>query len=283
VAATAASANRGLTVSPPVLAAAGVLFAALVAALLVLLSWKAASHTEQAGLAGGSPVTTTMSPAAGPLTAADRSNPEAPHADASESGGTLSPLSIEEVVMRAMPAVVTVETPDGYGSGFFVAADTLLSNAHVVESHSVVTLHSSGGSSTIARVSTSSYDVDLAVLKVDRPAPDQVFLPLASQSDVHVGAEVIAIGSPLGLQNTVTRGIVSGMRTANGVKVVQTDAAINPGNSGGPLIDRYGRVIGVNTLRLAGRTEAIGFAVSIHYARVLLGSGFAPKSEDDQR
>ena len=177
---------------------------------------------------------------------------------------------IEEIVTRTIPAVVTVDTRRGHGSGFFVAPDTLLTNAHVVHDYSTVVLRPSGGSPVFARVVTAARDVDLAVLRLDRAPERQVWLPLGSPSDVQLGAEVIAIGSPLGLQNTVTRGIVSGIRTVKDVNVLQTDAAINPGSSGGPLIDRYGRVIGVTTLKLGGSAEAIGFAVSIQYARVLL-------------
>jgi hypothetical protein len=72
------------------------------------------------------------------------------------------------------------------------------------------------------------------------------------------------------LQNTVTRGIVSAVRNANGVILIQTDAAINPGNSGGPLIDRAGRVIGITTLKVASNSEALGFAVAIDHARPLI-------------
>jgi S1-C subfamily serine protease len=195
-----------------------------------------------------------------------------PSTNASLDGGLTgrAPLTIEEIVTRTIPAVVTVDTRRGHGSGFFVAPDTLLTNAHVVHDYSTVVLRPSGGSPVFARVVTAARDVDLAVLRLDRAPERQVWLPLGSPSDVQLGAEVIAIGSPLGLQNTVTRGIVSGIRTVKDVNVLQTDAAINPGSSGGPLIDRYGRVIGVTTLKLGGSAEAIGFAVSIQYARVLL-------------
>src|SRR4029453_12487322 len=94
--------------------------------------------------------------------------------------------------------------------------------------------------------------MDLAVLKLDIADFDQVILPLADPNEVTIGADVVAIGSPLGFANTVTRGIVSGKRTRNNIDLVQTDAAINPGNSGGPLLDRWGRVLGVNTMKLGG-------------------------------
>jgi hypothetical protein len=129
-----------------------------------------------------------------------------------------------------------------------------------------------------------SPSIDLAILKLDVVDLDQTALPLGLSSDVHVGAEVVAIGSPLGFANTVTRGIVSGVRERNGVRLIQTDAAINPGNSGGPLLDRYGRVLGVNTLKLAGDdVQSMAFAVSIQYARVLLGGEFTGNPDGQQR
>jgi S1-C subfamily serine protease len=189
-------------------------------------------------------------------------------------------LSIEELVTRTMPAVVTVETPTGTGSGFFVSADTVITNKHVVESETMVNLRSSTGGRVAARVESSSWEVDIAVLKVSVANPAQVFLPLAVPSDVHQGEEVIAIGSPIGLRNSVTRGIVSGTRQDGGVSLVQTDAAINPGNSGGPLIDRQGRVIGINTWKIVSEgLESIGFAVSVYHARRMLGADFALNAE----
>jgi hypothetical protein len=127
-------------------------------------------------------------------------------------------------------------------------------------------------------VETNSPELDLAVLKLDLVDLNQPVLPIADPSDVHVGAEVVAIGSPLGFANTVTRGIVSGVREREGVRLIQTDAAINPGNSGGPLLDRYGRVLGVNTMKVVARdVNGMAFAVSIHYTRALI-PGFAPNA-----
>ena len=196
----------------------------------------------------------------------------------------VSMLSVEEIVTRAMPAVVTVETSDGLGSGFFVAPGTVVTNHHVISGNTAVMLRRGGGYMKTAKVETSSPDLDLAILKLDIVDPAQIVLPIAAPSDVHIGAEVVAIGSPLGFANSVTRGVVSGVRERNGVRLIQTDAAINPGNSGGPLLDRYGRVLGVNTLKLVVRgVEGMAFAVSIHYARAMLGPGFAPKSDADER
>src|SRR5207237_71384 len=218
--------------------------------------------------------------AAGAAPAAPRTAPSPPAKCETANDAPLP--SIEELVTRTMPAVVTVETGDGLGSGFFVSADTVLTNKHVVEGNTAVMVRKSTGGTIHAQVINSSWDYDLAILKLEVVNPAQVYLPLALSSDVHLGAEVIAIGSPLGLRNTVTRGIVSGTRDYRGISVIQTDAAINPGNSGGPLIDREGRVIGVNTLKLAGDAlQSLGFAVSVQYVRRMLGADFALKSEGE--
>ncbi len=95
-------------------------------------------------------------------------------------------------------------------------------------------------------------------------------------NDVRPGQEVIAIGLALGVfQNSVTRGIISAIRRADRTVMLQTDAAINPGNSGGPLLNRQGQVVGINTLKVGGAAESLGFAVAADHARALLGGGKA--------
>jgi hypothetical protein len=157
-----------------------------------------------------------------------------------------------------------------------VAADTLLTNVHVVGSNNIVTLKRADGSTSSARVAGRSPDFDIAVLKVSSPAPDQVTIRLGSALDARVGQEVIAIGSALGtLQNTVTRGIVSALRQSGGAMLIQTDAAINPGNSGGPLLDRNGTAIGITTMSYAGQ-QGLNFAVAIDHAQMVLAGRPAP-------
>ena len=96
-------------------------------------------------------------------------------------------------------------------------------------------------------------------------------LTLGTVASARVGEEVIAVGSALGvLSNTVTRGIVSAVRKAGSVTLIQTDAAINPGNSGGPLVNRAGQVIGINSLRAGQQAEGVAFAVAIDHATQLL-------------
>jgi hypothetical protein len=182
-----------------------------------------------------------------------------------------APSSFEDVVGDAAAAVVSIETSTGRGTGFFVTPELIVTNAHVVQQHGSVTVRLSDGRSMSARVLRSSPAVDIAIVRPDAPQPGQSTVPMGSVNAARPGQEVIAIGSALGvLQNTVTRGIVSAVRNANGVMLIQTDAAINPGNSGGPLIDRSGRVIGITTLKVAANSESLGFAVAIDHATAVI-------------
>src|SRR5207249_11534307 len=112
---------------------------------------------------------------------------------------------------------------------------------------------------------------DIAVVRVGRADPNQATLQMGSALRARAGQEVIALGTPLGLQNTVTRGIVSAVRQVGAVTLVQTDAAINPGNSGGPLLDRSGEVIGITTMGMRSAVaQGLSFAVAIDHASALL-------------
>jgi len=178
--------------------------------------------------------------------------------------------SLEDVVSRIMPAVVLVETSSGRGSGFFVSADTLITNVHVVGANSSVTIRRMGGATAPARVAASSPEFDIAVLKISSPEAGQAVISLGSALNARVGQDVIAIGSALGtLQNTVTRGIISALRQSGSATLIQTDAAVNPGNSGGPLLDRAGVALGITTMGYSGR-QGLNFAVAAEHAKALL-------------
>jgi S1-C subfamily serine protease len=231
----------------------------------------------------GQPPARPKPPAAGPLAApgpvaAPAPGPAAGLIVTSPAAAVLLPYgttSFEEIVGNAAAAVVSIETTTGRGTGFFVTSELIVTNAHVVQNNSVVTVKLSDGTAVAARVLRTSAVVDIAIVRPDTPQPSQIVVPMGSVNAARAGQEVIAIGSALGvLQNTVTRGIVSAVRNANGVMLIQTDAAINPGNSGGPLIDRSGRVIGITTLKVASNSgttsESLGFAVAIDHARPLL-------------
>jgi S1-C subfamily serine protease len=199
--------------------------------------------------------------------------------DNSAPGGTVPPAaaaasasaSLEDVISRAMPSVVRVETATGFGSGFFIAPDTMLTNVHVVGTNSTVTIRRPDGRTLSARVDLTAPELDVAVIRISNPDPGQTALPLGAGASARPGQEVIALGTPLGLQNTVTRGIVSAVRDIGGLTLVQTDAAINPGNSGGPLLDRAGLVIGITTLGVKpSDAQGLSFAVAIEHAQALL-------------
>jgi S1-C subfamily serine protease len=180
-------------------------------------------------------------------------------------------LTLEDLISRSLPAVVRVETNEGLGTGFFISPDTILTNVHVVGSASTVTIRRAGGATQMARVDSRAPELDIAIVHISNPNPDQPTLAMGSASRTRAGQEVIALGSPLGLQNTVTRGIVSAVREVGGLTLVQTDAAINPGNSGGPLLDRTGQVIGITSLGMRSSVaQGLSFAIAIEHAQGLL-------------
>lgn len=176
--------------------------------------------------------------------------------------------NLEVTINLAMPAVVTLTTGEGSGSGFFVTRNGLIvTNKHVVgASASIRVLNSSGKLYETSSIYTDP-DHDLALVKVD--CGDCPAMTLADPASINVGQEVIAIGSPglagLTFRNTVTRGIVSAFRGPNqdGHVYIQTDAQINPGNSGGPLLNKWGYVVGVNTLKVVSEGySGLNFAIS---------------------
>jgi serine protease Do len=156
------------------------------------------------------------------------------------------------------------------GSGVIIERDgQILTNAHVVDGAASLLVTLDNGTKVPARAVGLDAVLDVALIRVESPHP----LPAARLGDstsVKVGDEVVAIGNPIGLDQTMTRGIVSGLnRVLPGVSdeaMIQTDAPINPGNSGGPLVDRCGQVIGINTL-ISEDAQSIGFAVPINAAR----------------
>ncbi len=179
-------------------------------------------------------------------------------------------LPLEDLVARVGPTVVAIETSTGRGSGFFVEKDTIVTNAHVAGSDLSVHIRRASGETLSAHVERVAPDIDLAILKLPTPIADQPVAVLGDVGRVRAGEDVVAIGSPLGVfQNSVTRGIVSAIRSSNGITLIQTDAAINPGNSGGPLMDRHGSVIGINSMGVR-EAQGISFAIAVEHARELL-------------
>jgi serine protease Do len=179
----------------------------------------------------------------------------------------------EETVIRvarqATPAVVAVGRRGGSGSGVIIRNDgVVITNAHVVGDASEVEIGLADGRRIAGRVLGGDPSVDIAVVRLS--APNLPVAPLADSDRLQVGQTAIAIGNPIGLERTVTTGVVSAVnRSPRGFELgglIQTDAAINPGNSGGPLLDSQGRVIGINTVIVRG-TTGLGFAIPINLAR----------------
>jgi putative serine protease PepD len=203
----------------------------------------------------------------------------------SQPASSSSGLSVNAIYERTHKGVVeitvsgrTQPSPFGgpqrqqaQGSGFVYDSDgRIITNDHVVADAESVSVRFWNGKSYGATVVGTDPSTDLAVLDVDAPASILSPLPLGDSSKVQVGNTVVAIGSPFGLEQTVTAGIVSAlhrqMESPNNFTIddsIQTDAAINHGNSGGPLIDSSGRVIGVNAQIASdsGGNEGVGFAI----------------------
>ncbi|MFZ9229099.1 MAG: trypsin-like peptidase domain-containing protein [Prochlorococcaceae cyanobacterium] len=199
---------------------------------------------------------------------------------------------IVDAVKRVGPAVVRIDTvkrtinplgglfgqgpsiqqQQGQGSGFITRSDgVILTNAHVVEGASEVSVTLPDGRTFTGKVLGGDPLTDVAVVKV--VASRLPVAPLGDSSKLRPGEWAIAIGNPLGLDNTVTAGIISAIQRTNAlgegqrVPYIQTDAAVNPGNSGGPLINDRGQVIGINTAIRQAPGAGLSFAVPINVAR----------------
>jgi putative serine protease PepD len=205
-----------------------------------------------------------------------------PHTAAAQQACTEPLVSLFE---RVSPSVVSIQATKinkakpqrrfetVVGSGVVIERDgQVLTNAHVVDGAATLVVILDSGARTPARVLGMDTVTDLALLRIEAPAP----LPVARLGDssaLRVGEEVVAIGNPMGLEQTMTRGIVSGLnRLLPGLAeqpMIQTDAPINPGNSGGPLVDRCGAVVGINTF-ISEEANSIGFALPINAGKAIL-------------
>jgi putative serine protease PepD len=184
--------------------------------------------------------------------------------------------NVEAIYAAARESVVSIKTREGSGTGFVVDANgTIVTNAHVVGNASTVQVQFADDETAQATVSGVDTSSDLALVKVNTSRTLKA-LSLADSSTVRTGQLAVAIGSPFGLSQTATSGIVSGtgrhIQAPDGFQidsVIQTDAPINPGNSGGPLLDATGKVIGVNSqiASQSGGSVGIGFAVPSNTVR----------------
>lgn len=210
---------------------------------------------------------------------------------ATQSFKSDSKMTTQEVFKKVAPSVVIVSTKglmqngyipqevEGIGSGFIINEDgDILTNYHVVEGAQEVTVTLSTGKEYKAKVVNYDQNQDVALIRMQGDFKVPAVAELGDSAKVSPGEEVIAIGTPLSkdFAQTVTKGVVSAVgrtvttNTGNQVNLIQTDTAINPGNSGGPLVNAEGKVIGINTLKLAGGAEGIGFAIPIDEVKAKL-------------
>jgi serine protease Do len=206
-------------------------------------------------------------------------------------GDGFAERSVRELVGEVGQSVVQVRTPGGLGSGFFINEDGyLITNFHVIEGETQISIevyHQRNGqlerrSYKQVRIVAMNKFADLTLLKVeDKDAPKFAAVPLGDSDALAVGERVFAVGSPLGLERTVTEGIVSTKtRQMEGELYLQTTTQINPGNSGGALFNLRGEVVGVTNMKLTF-AEGLGFAIPVDRVRYFLNHRDAYAHDND--
>ena len=174
---------------------------------------------------------------------------------------------LPELVKRIKPSSVAIETYDSRGnlisrgSGFFIAADRIVTNRHVIEKSSRVEVHLMDGKKFVVKgVLAIDGEGDLAMLQVDVPKHLAIPLPIV-RTVPQEGESIVVVGNPFGLEGSVSNGIVSAVREISGYgKIIQITAPISPGSSGSPVVNMYGQVIGIATLQ-AAEGQSLNFAV----------------------
>lgn len=171
------------------------------------------------------------------------------------------------IIEDSLKSVVTVRTDVGQGTGFIISDDGyIVTNAHVLSGGRELYVLDYEQYEHSTELIGYNITYDIALLKM---SGNYHSLELGDSDDIQIGEKVIAIGNPLGLQFSVSEGIVSAVNRegSNGMSVyIQTDAALNPGNSGGPLINKEGKVIGINNFKIGGG-ENLGFALESNYIK----------------
>ena len=183
-------------------------------------------------------------------------------------------FSVEDVIKDASPAVVRIVAYDitgtkrGEGSGFFIGRGKIVTNAHVVEDAYSAEVHSFLKLYEHVTISKCGDDVDMALLTVN--GVGEATIPLADGSDLRPGQRILAIGNPLGLERTVSDGLISAVRGIPGeLQIIQITAPISPGSSGGPLLNLKGSVIGVTSASLS-EGQNLNFAIGIETLKQFL-------------
>jgi len=230
---------------------------------------------ESGRQADDQPISTTQdSDRVGQQTASSDENGQASSAPPPTIAQSDEPVA--DIARAVGPAVVQLDTNSGLGSGFvYDESGLIMTAAHVVEGSTTLRVRLADGTRLEGSVVGTDPNSDVAVVRISEPPSDLVVASLALDDAPEPGDLAVAIGSPFGLDQTVTSGIVSAVNRpvpigddGRAVGMVQTDAAINSGNSGGALLNRQGQVIGINdSIRtLTGTNEGVGFAIPIDLA-----------------
>src|ERR1035441_5224803 len=196
-------------------------------------------------------------------------------------------LTTAQIAKKVSPSVLVIQgktdSGDVLGSGFIVSKDgKIVTNLHVITDMKTASIHLANGK-TFDSVSVLAIDErrDLAIVKI--VGVDLPVLELGNSDALTIGEPLVILGSPRGLEGTVTAGILSSVRNSGeGFKVLQTDAAVNPGNSGGPLLNNKGQAIGVVSFKMRS-AEGLNFAIPINYVRGLLTHLHEPMTLDQMR
>src|SRR5882762_695338 len=203
--------------------------------------------------------------------------------------GASQPFDSASITKKVSPAVVlikgTTANGDVLGTGFIISSDgKIATNLHVIQNLR------NGGVQLASGDRFDSFSVlavddrkDIAIIKI--PGFDLPTVLIGNSNDIQIGEPVLIAGNPLGLQGSVTTGIISSIRddpSAGGFKVIQTDASANPGNSGGPLVNRESEVIGIVTFKIVGG-ENLNFAIPVNYLRGLMDSLGSPMTLESLR
>ena len=224
-----------------------------VALLFCLAFWSSAAHADEQPTESGEPETS----------------------EAASSGSSTSRLSVEELAASVRKSLVIVHSTGrdgrelGQGTGFVVDDSGLIATArHVIGSGRPVRVELSDGTSIpVTHVEASSEKLDLVVLRINNDSLP--VLPLRDDESAVQGQEVVAMGHPHGLKNSIVAGVVSGTREVDNLEMLQLAMAIEPGNSGGPVVDRIGRVVGIVTMKSTA-SENIGYAVPVQHLSEML-------------
>ncbi len=197
------------------------------------------------------------------------------------AGGQV-PLTTAQIAKKVSPSAVVIEgktdSGEALGSGFIISKDgKIVTNLHVIKGMNAASVELANGDSFESVSVLATDDLrDLAILKI--AGSNLPILELGNSDALNIGEPVVIVGSPKGLEGTVTAGILSSVRdSGDGYNVLQTDAAVNPGNSGGPLVNSQGQAIGVVSFILRS-SQGLNFAIPINYVRELLRSLHEPLS-----